>query len=146
MTEETLPTTSPCSPTACCGQNKLGLVALIIAIIGLLLTISFVGSVFGVPLLVISLVLGIVALFRRPRGKARASVIISAIPLGFLLYIACALSSIVVQPVFEFGKRFQNEYNQNPVMQEVFKQPGFENFLTERVQTSMKVIEWEMLL
>ncbi|MDR2190234.1 MAG: hypothetical protein LBP53_03435 [Candidatus Peribacteria bacterium] len=64
MTEETL-------TTAYRGNNTLGLVALILAIVGLLLTISIIGIIFGIPLLLLAFILGIIALFKSPKGKAR---------------------------------------------------------------------------
>jgi uncharacterized Tic20 family protein len=71
MVEETL-TPSP--------RNTLATIALMLAIIGVVLSFFLIG----IPLLVLSLLLGIIALFKAPRGKAWASIIISAIPLGFL--------------------------------------------------------------
>ncbi|GHV21631.1 hypothetical protein FACS189428_2360 [Clostridia bacterium] len=121
-------------------KNTLGLVALILAIIGLLLTISIFGSILGIPLLCLALILGIIALFRRPRGNAVASVIISILPLGFLVYLAAVFGSIIIQPTFEFVKEIQADYAQNPLMQEVIEQPGFDRFFQNRLESRFKSI------
>ena len=117
--------TSTCSAsTGCCsGKNTLGLVALILAIIGLLLTISLFGSPIGIPLLFLAFILGIIALFKSPRGKARTSVIISGITLGGVCYILALVSLVFVQPTIDFGIRLKDEIKNNPTMEAVFKQP-----------------------
>ncbi|MDR0860829.1 MAG: hypothetical protein LBO09_07870 [Candidatus Peribacteria bacterium] len=119
-------------------KNTLGLVALILAIIGLLLTISLFGSFLGVPLLCLALLLGIIALFKRPRGKAVASVVISLLPLGALAYIIGTLLPLVITPAIDFSNWMTNEVYENPTMQTVFQEEGFNSFLESRIEIAIK--------
>ena len=116
-------TTTESTSNSCCGKNTLGLVALVIAVIGLLLTISIAGSFFGIPLLVLAFILGLIALFKRPRGKARASVIVSGLPLGCFCYLFAVFGSLFIQPIVDFSVWIQDEMRANPVMEAVFEQP-----------------------
>ncbi|MDR2540923.1 MAG: hypothetical protein LBD11_03980 [Candidatus Peribacteria bacterium] len=119
-------------------KNTLGLVALILAIIGLLLTISVFGSILGIPLLCLALLLGIIALFKRPRGNAVASVILSVLPLGALAYLFGSLFSLLAVPATDFVHWITEESEQNPAIQAAFEQEGFNSFLQSRLEVSMK--------
>jgi hypothetical protein len=113
-------TTSPSTP--CCQKNTLGLVALILAIVGLFLLISIIGSPLGIILLIVALILGIIAVFKKPRGKAIASIIISFIPLGIIAYIVCWISIITPTTIGDYMFRGMDIHN-TPVYREVVEQP-----------------------
>jgi hypothetical protein len=81
------------------------------------------GSIIGVPLLLLALLLGIIAIFKSPKGQARASIIISGLTLGFISYLIIILSQVFVQPMINFGIRVQDEVNSNTTMEAIFKQP-----------------------
>jgi heme/copper-type cytochrome/quinol oxidase subunit 2 len=104
-TEEinTTPATSTPSSPLDKEKNMLGIVALVTAIIGLLLTLSIFGSIVGIPLLILALLLGIIAVFRRPRGNATASIIIAFLPLGIFTYFAYQISTIIIEPIKDFS-------------------------------------------
>jgi hypothetical protein len=121
MAEETL-TPSP--------RNTLATIALVLAIIGVVLSFFLIG----IPLLVLSLLLGIIALFKAPRGKAWASIIISAIPLGFWGWFIWMFGSILISPTIAFYNWIQEEIRTNPTIATVFKQPGFDEFMQQKLQ------------
>ncbi len=60
-------------------KNGRGSVALVFAILGLLLTISVLGAPLGILFLVIALLLGLIGIFFKPRGKAFTSLLISVL-------------------------------------------------------------------
>jgi hypothetical protein len=103
--------------------NTLGLVALVLAIIGLLLTISLVGILFGVPLLVVALILGLIALCKPPRAKAVVSLVITVISLGVITYAGFWVAKIVIPPVKNFVVRTTEEAQTNTEFRLVVKQP-----------------------
>jgi NADH:ubiquinone oxidoreductase subunit K len=103
--------------------NTLGVVALVLAIIGLLLTISLVGIFLGVPLLVVALILGLIAVCKPPRGKAVASLIIAVISLGVVTYASFWIVGILIPPVKSFIARTTEESQTNTEFRLVVKQP-----------------------
>jgi hypothetical protein len=122
-TVATPPASETTSPSTPCGQkNTLGLVALILSVVGLLLLISIIGSPIGILLLVIALIMGIVAVFKTPKGKAIASIVISFIPLGMIAYIICLISTLTPNVVEDYVFRGTEVY-ENPVYKEVLGQP-----------------------
>lgn len=133
MAEETTVTTSSNK-----GSNTTGLVALILAIIGLLLTISIIASPIGIILLVLALLLGIIWLFKAPRGKAIAGIIISLVSFFAIGYTVYWTASSVYEPVKEFALWMDEEARTNTEFRLVFKQPGFEKFLEQRMEERIR--------
>lgn len=139
------PVSSDCADTNCKRRNALGVIALIIAIVGLLLTITLFGSIVGIPLLLLALLLGIIALFWSPRGSAIASVIISIIPLGIIACVGFWLVSIFAPIFTNFASRAETEFSNNPMYKEVASQPGFDDFFQSRLEIRLKSIDWQAI-
>lgn len=128
-------------------SNVVGIVALIFSIIGLILFISIFGIFLWIGALLIGLILWIIGLFIRPRGKAIAAVIISIIPLGL---VACACGYLwnnIKAPVNEFG-----EWAKANLTEEQFKdidQDRFNNisqFIVDEHIASYSWVDLEELL
>jgi hypothetical protein len=118
-------------------KNTLATVALMLSIIGLVLSFF----VIGIPLLVLSLLLGIIALFKAPRGKARASIILSIIPLGLFGWLIGMISRMLISATVEFTDWMQTEIKGNATMEAVFAQPGFRLFTEQKVRETIGRID-----
>ena len=67
-------------------RNTVAVVALVFSIIWLILLITIFGIFLGIGALIIGLILWLIWLYKAPRGKAWAAIIISVIPLGLIWY------------------------------------------------------------
>jgi uncharacterized membrane protein len=88
-----------------------------------LLIISVFGIFLGIPLLVIALILGIIALCKTPRGKARASVIISALPLIMIGWLSYQVYQTAAPAILDFSTRIITETEKNPQWKAVYQSP-----------------------
>ncbi|MDR2415537.1 MAG: hypothetical protein LBD75_02780 [Candidatus Peribacteria bacterium] len=123
--------------------NTLGLVALILTIIGLLLTISLIGIFFGVPLLVVGLLLGLIAVFKTPRRNALIGIIIAVISLGTLTYATYWVADQLRLPIRNFSNRMASEIETNTEFRMVTNQPEFGDFFWQHMQTKRAQINWK---
>jgi len=85
-------------------RNFCGWLSFFLAITGMILIISFVGSPLGILFLALSIIFGIIGLFKSPRKKALLGIFISAIVLSLLGCIGRTLSEIS-KPTEEFFQR-----------------------------------------
>ena len=115
-------------------SNTLGVVALVLAIVGLVCTISLIGLPIGIICLFVALVLGIIALFRQPRGKAITSVILSLLGLISIIWAGIWFISVVIGPVKDFSSRIKEEIQTNIELRIVANEPGFGRFLENRIE------------
>jgi hypothetical protein len=141
MTQPTSQISTPNVAPESKATNTLGVVALILTIIGLLLTISVVGILFGIPLLLLGLLLGIIAVFKKPRGKAVTSIVIAVLAIGTLSYATYWLVDHLTQPVKEFSARVASESETNIEFRLVVKQPEFPNFFQQRLQDRLTQVD-----
>ncbi|MDR0651644.1 MAG: hypothetical protein LBG59_10040 [Candidatus Peribacteria bacterium] len=125
--------------------NTLGIVALVLTSIGLLLTISLVGIFFGIPLLMLGLLLGIIAVFKKPRGKALTSIIIAIISLGTLSYAIYWIVDHLEQPMRDFSARIDAESETNIEFRLVLYQPGFYHFFKQHLQYRLQQLDWQSI-
>lgn len=116
------------------GTNTIGLVALVLSIVGLLLVLSIFWSPFGIIILVLALILGLIGIFKEPRGKAITGFIISLLGLFGIGYAIYWTTTAVIEPATEFATWLTQETQHNTEMRLVFKQPWFESFLENRVE------------
>ncbi len=85
-------------------RNFCGWLSFFLAITGMILIISFVGSPLGILFLALSIIFGIIGLFKSPRKKALLGIFISATVLSLLGCIGRTLSDIS-KPTEEFFQR-----------------------------------------
>ena len=86
-------------------KNTVALIAMICSILGLILLLSIIWTGFGLVLLILWFILWIIWLFYKPRGKARAAILIPLIV--WIAMIVCWIyiwKSIKV-PATEFANR-----------------------------------------
>ncbi|MDR0282403.1 MAG: hypothetical protein LBI53_03700 [Candidatus Peribacteria bacterium] len=124
-------------------KNSWGTVAFVFAILGLLLTISVLGAPLGILFLVIALLLGLIGIFFKPRGKAFTSLLISVLILGGMGYFVTSMTKVVVEPVKEFVTWVMTESKDNAGMKVAFAQEGFSVFYQSRIQQKFKDIDWK---
>ena len=123
-------------------SNTLGTVAFVLSIVGLVLCLLIFGLPFGIFFLVIALILGLIALGKKPRGKAVTSILISLITLGGLTFAGIWFGGKMVAPIQEFANWVQQESQTDTEFRLVFKQPGFSNFLEYRMEVRMNAMDW----
>lgn len=85
-------------------RNFCGWLSFFLAITGMILIISFVGSPLGILFLALSIIFGIIWLFKSPRKKAFLGIFISAIVLALIGFWGKTLSEIS-KPTEEFFQR-----------------------------------------
>ena len=85
-------------------RNFCGWLSFFLAITGMILIISFVGSPLGILFLALSIIFGIIGLFKSPRKKALLGIFISAIVLALIGFWGKTLSEIS-KPTEEFFQR-----------------------------------------
>ena len=88
-------------------KNTVGLIAMIFSIVWLLCTLTILLSPIGFPLLALWLVLGIIWLFSKPRGKAITAVVISAIVFG----ASARYLSLAKVPGEQYAERLNANYD-----------------------------------
>lgn len=101
-------------------KNTVATVGMWFSIIGLVLLITW----FWLPLLLIWLILWIIGLFYKPRGKARVAVIIPVIVgIAAIMWFMYVKNSIQT-PATEFATRFE-EINNNEIYSDIVKEEAF---------------------
>ncbi|GHW02428.1 hypothetical protein AGMMS50249_2140 [candidate division SR1 bacterium] len=114
-------------------KNTLGVVALIISLVGTILSIF----VIGIPLLVISLILGIIALRKTPRKSAIAAVIISGLQVIGLIVCVALLRKPVIQPSIQFVNDINKMSKNNPDLEKAFADPDFKEYYEYAITKAM---------
>jgi energy-coupling factor transporter transmembrane protein EcfT len=104
-------------------SNTCGLLALIFALIGVVLTISLIGAPIGIIFLIVAGILGLIGLFKAPRGKAWAGIVISLISLFAIGYAVQWMVNIAFEPIKEFVVWIDEEAKTDTELRLVFKQP-----------------------
>jgi len=83
-------------------SNTVAVVALVFSIIWLVLLITIFGIFLGIGALIIGLILWLIWLYKAPRGKAWAAIILSIIPLGLIWYGCYYIFNNIKEPANEF--------------------------------------------
>lgn len=85
-------------------SNTVAVVALVFSIIWLILLITIFGIFLGIGALIIGLILWLIWLYKAPRGKAWAAIILSIIPLGLIWYGCYYVFNNIKEPANEFAQ------------------------------------------
>ena len=85
-------------------SNTVAVVALVFSIIWLVLLITIFGIFLWIGALIIGLILWLIWLYKAPRGKAWAAIILSIIPLGLIWYGCYYVFNNIKEPANEFAQ------------------------------------------
>lgn len=102
-------------------SHTLGTVALWLSILGVVLSFILIG----LPLLVVSLIIGIIALSQQRSKAAIASVIISGVPLFLVGLASYFLWQVFYHPFQEFQQKIETLKQENVAVKEAFEDPRF---------------------
>ena len=93
-------------------SNTVAVVALVFSIIWLILLITIFGIFLGIGALIIGLILWLIWLYKAPRGKAWAAIILSIIPLGLIWYGCYYVFNNIKEPANEFAQWAEANLNE----------------------------------
>ncbi len=119
-------------------KNTLGTVALWISIVGIILSVFFVG----IPLLVISLILGIIAVFKKPRKAAIASIILSGISVVGTIALVWVFWKPMILPMVDFSKEMETLKTSNVELSEAMEDPLFQEYFSYVLKKTFTSVDW----
>ena len=93
-------------------SNTVAVVALVFSIIWLVLLITIFGIFLWIGALIIGLILWLIWLYKAPRGKAWAAIILSIIPLGLIWYGCYYVFNNIKEPANEFAQWAEANLNE----------------------------------
>ena len=122
-------------------KNTVALVGMICSIIWLILLFTIIGSVFWFFLLFLWLILGIIGLFYKPRGKARVAVCIPLIVFISIFSIFAYIWSSIKTPAMQFVDRVKVEFEN--IDEETFDDERFNEIVNEEFNNIFSSINEE---
>ena len=108
-------------------KNTCGTVGMVLSIIGAILVITVILSGLWFFLLFVGLILGIIGLFKKPRGKAITAVVIPVIIFGLLIGVVCYVASGFKAPLNDF-KDYVEWLSNNPEYSAILSEKNNEDF------------------
>ena len=124
-------------------SNTVALIWLIFSIVWLFLTISVIFSRIWIPLLVLWFILWIIGLFSKPRGKARAAIIIPLIVFLAIAACVCYLWKSIKAPANNFAN-WANEQLED-IDEDSFDEDKFENIVNNEFNWLIESLSQEEL-
>ncbi|HRX63790.1 MAG TPA: DUF4190 domain-containing protein [Candidatus Absconditabacterales bacterium] len=121
-------------------KSGLSVASLVISIVALVLCITIIGAVLGVPLAIVALIFGIIALVKKQnKGMAIAGTIISGLVILVTILLAIfgtifiKKNADVFNPIVEFGQMMEADEE----LTELMKNPEFQSEFEYLMETRM---------